>query len=341
MTAPTVPTVGVVVLAWQAEPYLRECVEAALASTGVDVRLVLVDNDCRPEDLAAVPADPRVTVLRPGRNTGFAGGCNLGVDALGTDFVALVNSDCVIAPDALALLAAEAGRPGVGPVMAGVRLAEPPHLINSAGNPVHLIGLSWAGEMGRPETRTAPFDVTGASGACLLVDRMVWKQLGGFDEEYFAYLEDTELSLRAWRTGLSVRCVPAAVALHHYEFSRNALKMHLLERNRLMLLATVWPARGLLLLAPVLLACEVLLAGYAVASGWGGGKLRGYTWLWRHRGHLRERRALLQAERRVPDREWMARLTPALDPSAIGPAPLTRVANLAFRAWWSLVRRLL
>ena len=341
MTAPTAPTVGVVVLAWQAEPYLRKCVEAVLASTGVDVRVALVDNDCRPEDLAAVPADPRVTVLQPGRNTGFAGGCNLGVDALGTDFVALVNSDCVIAPDALALLAAEAARPGVGPVMAGVRLAEPPHLINSAGNPVHLIGLSWAGEMGRPETRTAPFDVTGASGACMLVDRTVWKQLGGFDEEYFAYLEDTELSLRAWRTGLAVRCVPGAVALHHYEFSRNALKMHLLERNRLMLLATVWPARGLLLLAPVLLACEVLLAGYAVASGWGGGKLRGYTWLWRHRAHLRARRALLQAERRVPDREWMARLTPSLDPSAIGPAPLTRVANLAFRAWWSLVRRLL
>jgi GT2 family glycosyltransferase len=335
------PSVGVVVLAWQAEPYLRACVESVLASTGVAVQVVLVDNDGRPEDLATVPDDPRVTVLRPGRNTGFAGGCNLGVDAMDTEFVALVNSDAELAPDALALLAAEAGRPGVGPVMAGVRLAEPPNLINSAGNPVHLIGLSWAGEMGTPETRTEPFDVTGASGACLLVDRTVWKQLGGFDEEYFAYLEDTELSLRAWRTGLSVRCVPAAVALHHYEFSRNALKMHLLERNRLMLLATLWPARGLALLAPVLLSCEVLLAGYAVASGWGGGKLRGYTWLWRHRAHVRARRAQLQAERTVPDAEWMARLTPALDPSAIGPAPLTRIANVAFRAYWSAARRLL
>ncbi|GAA2548633.1 glycosyltransferase family 2 protein [Pseudonocardia hydrocarbonoxydans] len=328
-------------LAWHAEPYLRDCVRAVLDSTGLALQVILVDNDCRPEDLAKVPDDPRVTILRPGRNTGFAGGCNLGVAALDTEFVALVNSDCVVAPDALALLVAEAERPGVGPVMAGVRLAEPPHLINSAGNPVHLVGLSWAGEMGTAEKRTEPFDVTGASGACLLVKRAIWNRLGGFDEEYFAYLEDTELSLRSWRTGLSVRCVPSAEAFHHYEFSRNGLKMHLLERNRLMLLSTVWPARGLMLLAPMLLACEMLLFAYAIASGWGGGKLRGYVWLWRHRDHLKTRRRHLQAERTVPDAVWMARLTPALDPTAIGPAPLTRVANVAFRAYWSAARRLL
>src|SRR5207245_1180979 len=127
------------------------------------------------------------------------------------------------------------------------------------------------------ERRTAPYDVTGASGACLLLAATVWKQLGGFDEEYFAYLEDSELSLRAWRLGLAARCVPTAVARHHYEFSRNAHKMHLLERNRLMLLATVWPRRALLLLAPVLAVCEALLLVYATAAGWG--KLSGYVWL--------------------------------------------------------------
>jgi GT2 family glycosyltransferase len=331
------PTVGVVVLAWKEQPYLRDCVEAALASTGVDVRLVIVDNGCRPEDLPENVIG--VEILRPGRNTGFAGGCNLGVAALDTEFVALVNSDAIVAPDALAKLVAEAAQPGVGPVMASIRLAEPPGLLNSGGNPVHLIGLSWAGGLHTVETRAAPYDVTGASGACLLVASAVWKQLGGFDEAYFAYLEDSELSLRAWRTGLAVRCVPSAVARHHYEFSRNTHKMYLLERNRLMLLATVWPARALLLLAPVLLVCEVLLAGYAVASGWGRGKLSGYAWLWRHREHLRERRRLVQAERQVADRTWMARLTPELDRSAFG--PLTPLANTVFRAYWSVVRRLI
>ena len=252
------PTVGVVVLAWGEEPYLAECVAAVRASEGVDVRLVVVDNGS---------PDAPPDALRPGRNTGFAGGCNLGAAALDTEYLALVNSDCVVAPDTLAKLVAEAARPDVGPVMASIRL--PDGLLNSAGNPVHLIGLSWAGGMGTPETRTAPYDVTGASGACLLLATTVWKQLGGFDEEYFAYLEDSELSLRAWRLGLAARCVPTAVARHHYEFSRNAHKMHLLERNRLMLLATVWPRRALILLAPVLAACELVLLALGTASAAG------------------------------------------------------------------------
>ncbi len=337
----TAPTVGVVVLAWQEQPYLADCIASILASAGVDVRIALVDNGCAPDDLAAVADDERIQRVAPGRNTGFAGGCNLGVETLGTEFVALVNSDCILRPDTLALLVAEASRPGVGPVMAGIRLAEPPHLINSAGNPVHLIGLSWAGDMDRPETRTEPYDVTGASGACVLMLGSVWKTLGGFDEEYFAYLEDTEMSLRAWRLGFTVRCVPAAIALHHYEFSRNAFKMYLLERNRLMLISTLWSRRALIALAPVLVISEVMLAAYAVASGWGGGKVRGWVWMWRHRSHIAERRRLVQAEQRVADAEWMQRLTPEFDPSAIGPAPVTRVANTVIRTYWRAAKHAL
>lgn len=345
MTQPPVgatrPSVGVVVLAWRAEPYLAECVRSVLDSRDVDVRVVLVDNGCEPDDLAAVAPDDRVELLTPGVNTGFAGGCNLGVEKLDTDYVTLVNSDCVLRPDTLALLVAEAARPDVGPVMAGIRLAEPPGLINSAGNPVHLVGLSWAGDMNRPETRTEPFDVTGASGACVMLRRSLWDELGGFDDAYFAYLEDTELSLRSWRRGLPARCVPQAVAVHHYEFSRNSHKMHLLERNRLMMVLTLWSGRALVVLAPLLLTTEVLLTGYAVASGWGKQKVTGWMWLWRHRGHVAERRRQLQAERTRPDPEWMRRLTPNLDPQAIGPAPVVKVANVFFRAYWALVRRAL
>jgi GT2 family glycosyltransferase len=337
----TAPTVGVVVLTWQAEPYLAECLSSVLQSTGVDVRVVLVDNGCRPEDLAAVELGDRIELLTPGTNTGFAGGCNLGAEKLDTDYVALVNSDCVLRPDTLAQLVAEAAHPHNGPVMAGIRLAEPPHLINSAGNPVHLVGLSWAGEMNSPETRQVPFEVTGASGACMLVRRKLWTELDGFDEAYFAYLEDTELSLRAWRKGLAVRCVPTAVVLHHYEFSRNAHKMYLLERNRLMMLATLWSTRALLLLAPLLVLTEVLLAAYALAAGWGRQKAQGWGWLWRNRTQIVRRRRELEAERREPHAVWMRRLTPVLDPRAIGPAPVTRLANLFFRGYWAIVRRLL
>jgi GT2 family glycosyltransferase len=334
-------TVGVVVLAWQDEPWLAECVDAVLASTGVDVQLVIVDNGCTRTDLGVLADRPGATMLRPNENAGFAGGCTLGAATVTAEFLALVNSDCILAPDALAQLVDEARLPGVGPVMASVRLADRPELINSAGNPVHVLGVSWAGGMDEPETRTVPFDVAGASGAALLLRRELWERLDGFDEAYFAYLEDTELSLRCARLGLRARCVPTAVAAHHYEFSRNSTKMYLLERNRLMLLATMWPARALVLLLPLLCVLELGISAQAVAQGWGRQKARGWVWLWRNRSHVRERRAQLQSEATVSDADWMRVLTAQLDDRVIGSPAATRVLNSLVGGYWSVVRRLL
>lgn len=331
-------------LAWQDEPWLPECVDAVLASTGVEVQIVLVDNGCTRADLATGGLPAGVTVLSPGENTGFAGGCNLGVAQLTAasappEYVALVNSDCLLAPDVLSQLAAEAAKQNVGPVMASVRLAEHPELINSAGNPVHVLGVSWAGGMDEPETRTVPFDVAGASGAALLMRRALWERLDGFDDAYFAYLEDTELSLRCARLGLRARCVPTAVAAHHYEFSRNPTKMYLLERNRLMLLATLWPTRALVLLLPLLGVLELGICAQALTQGWGRHKVRGWWWLWRNRRRVHARRQLLQAESQATD--WMQVLTVRLDTRVIGSIGATRVANVLVGGYWSVVRRLL
>ncbi len=335
------PALGVVVLAYGDEPWLAGCVASVLASTDVDVRLVVVDNGCTARDLAPVEDRDDVLVVRPGSNTGFAGGVDLGARHVDGDFLALVNSDCLVEPGTLAALAAEARRPGVGPVMASIRFADRPEVLNSAGNPVHVLGTCWAGGIEEAETRTEPYDVAAASGACLLLRRALWDRLDGFDEAYFAYLEDTELSLRCWRLGLAARCVPTARALHHYEFSRNPRKMYLLERNRLVLVTTLWSTRALILLAPLFLALEVALVALATVQGWRREKVEGWRWVLGHRDHLRARRRLLAAERQVPQREWLAVLTSELAPHVVGSAVAARVVNVVVGGYWRLVRRLL
>ncbi len=335
------PTLGVVVLAYGDEPWLAACVDSILGSTDVAVDLVVVDNGCTVADLAPVEDREDVRVVRPGSNTGFAGGCNLGAGHVSGDFLALVNSDCLVEPGTLAALAAAARDPGVGPVMASIRFADRPEVLNSAGNPVHLLGTCWAGGIEEAETRTAPYDVASASGACVLLRRALWDRLEGFDDAYFAYLEDTELSLRCWRLGLAARCIPTARALHHYEFSRNPRKMYLLERNRLVLVATLWSARALVLLAPLFLALEVALFLLATAQGWRREKVEGWRWLLHHGGHVRRRRRRLAAERQVPQREWLAVLTPELAPHVVGSAAAARAVNVVVGGYWRLVRRLL
>lgn len=335
------PRVTAVVLAWRAEPWLRRCVSALLASEKADVDVVLVDNGCTNDDVETLAKLDKVTVLRPGRNLGFSGGCNAGVAASTGDYVALINSDAIIEPGTLARLVEVLDQPGVGIVTASLRLAEDPRLLNSGGNMVHVLGLSWVGGLGEPETRTAPSEVTGAMGAGLVTTRAHWDRLGGFFEHYFAYHEDADLSIRTWRLGLRVLCVPDAVLVHRYEFSRNANKYYLVERNRLIFVLTQWSPRALLLLGPALLALEVATLALAVKQGWAKDKVRGWVWLGRHRADLLARRRVVRAEGVVPDREWMTMLTTRLDTPLIEvPQVVLRPFNAIITAYWKLVGRL-
>lgn len=338
----SLPTVTAVVLAYLDEPWVERSVEAVLASRGVRADVVLVDNGCTSGAVGRLRGRAGVTVVAPERNLGFSGGCDAGAERATGTYLALVNADAVVAPDALRRLVDVAGRPGVGIASGSIRLAEDPELINSAGNPVHLLGLSWAGGLGEPAAaHAAETEVASASGAGLVLRRDLWTSLGGFAPEYFAYHEDTELSWRCWQRGLRVVHVPDAVVVHRYEFSRNPRKLYLLERNRLLFLLTCHEARTLALLAPPLLALELAMLALAAAQGWAGGKARGWWWLVRHAGWVRRRRRLLQSERVVPDRELARLLTAELDTTAVALPAGLGVLGLLLEAWWATVRRLL
>jgi GT2 family glycosyltransferase len=338
-----VTTVTAVVLAHGSEPWLGACLDSLLASTGVDVDVVLVDNGCTdPASVELAASRSGVSVVRPGDNLGYAGGCNVGADHAHGDVLAFVNSDAVVDPDALRALARALDDAAVGLVTASVRLAEDPALLNAAGNPVHLTGLSWAGHHGEPADRwTRPRDVASVSGAAFAVRRDVWRALGGFEPTWFAYNEDAELSLRAWQRGLRVRYCPDAVVAHHYEFSRNPTKNYLLERNRLLNVLTLYPRRTLLVLAPVLLAFELAMLALAARLGWLTEKWAGYRWIAAHRAWLRARRRDVQAARTVPDAVVTDLLTSRLDPGNVDLPPGVAAVNAVVTAYWRVARRIL
>ncbi|GEL97662.1 glycosyl transferase [Cellulomonas terrae] len=331
-------------LAYGAEPYLEEAVRAVLASTGVELELVLVDNGAtgRSVDAVRALADPRVRVLTPSHNLGFTGGVDLGVRGTTAPVVALVNSDAIVQPDALVELARALDDPGVGLVSGLVRLAATPDLVNTVGNPVHLLGLSWAGHMGEPVAEhTEPTTVASVTGATMAVRRSVWDALGGFPDEYFAYLEDLELSWRAWQRGLRVCFVPTAVSDHHYEFSRSPLKMYLVDRNRLAFVLTCYGTRTLVLLALPLLAFDVALLAVAVAQGWGRQWWRARWWVLGHVGWLRARRRDVQAARVVGDRDLAPLWTDSFDAAQLPLPPGGAVIEKVLQAYWRVARRLL
>jgi len=333
--------VSVLVVAWGHEPQLGACLGAVLASQGVDLEVIIVDNGDRSGQLQAFGADPRVRILKPGRNLGFAAGCNLAASVAAGEVFVLVNPDAVVEPSAASELVSALRDPTVGIATASVRLADQPQTINSAGNPVHYLGLAWAGEHGTDATRNqARREVASASGACCAVKASWWRSLDGFDPAYFAYHEDVEMSLRSWQQGRSVVYVPTAVAYHHYEFSRNEQKLYLLERNRLVTVLTTYSRRTLMIIAIPLIALEVAVLAKAAAEGWLPAKARGYIWILRNFGLLHARRRRIQAERTHDDHDLAGLYAVRFTPGVIAAGPVLNFANRlseiggwVFRKW--------
>ena len=238
---------SVVVLAFWKKPLLDECLDsvgAALSRVEWKTELIVVVNGLARSDVEALHRErPHVVVLEPGRNLGFAGGVAAALEHAEGSWIAVINDDCVLAPDALAeMLAAGADRGEVGAVAAQIRFASDPGMINSAGIEVDTLGVPRERLLG---TRVqagyeAASDVFGASGAAALYRRRMLDALGGFDGSFFAYLEDADL---AWRSRmLGWRCVyaPRAVVLHRHSASlghRSPDKHYLVGRNRVRMLA--------------------------------------------------------------------------------------------------------
>ena len=158
-----------------------------------------------------------VRLLEPGRNLGYAGGCNLGAAEATGDVVVFLNPDTVIDPGALRALDETLQDPAIGIVMARLRLLDRPTLLNSGGTVLHVSGLAWAGRYGEPADSVREVeDVAAPSGAAMAIRRELFQELGGFTDELFMYLEDTELGWRARLRGLRVVVAPSATGRSSY-----------------------------------------------------------------------------------------------------------------------------
>lgn len=337
------PSLSVLVVAYNSSAELRRTLPALLAELAAGDELIVVDNDSADGSLAVVAElAPAARVVRMGRNAGFGAACNAGAREARGELLVVLNPDAAPRPGWGEAIRAP-WREGRGWAAWQALVADGDGArINSAGNPIHFTGIVWAGGHGEPLAAAPPAGpVAALSGACLAVPRREWERVGGFEESYFMYHEDVDLSVRLRMEGREVGIEPRAVVEHDYEFAANADKWRWLERNRLCFLVRTYPAPLLLLLAPALAATELALLLAAAAGGWLGQKLTANReFVRRLPGLLRARRAL-RRRRAVGAAEFASWLTPDLD-SALIPAPArSRTARLALRAYWACVRALL
>lgn len=218
-------TVGLVVVTYNAEAFIRRTLHAVAAQTRPPDEVVIVDNQSADGTWTLLESVTRgwpmpVRLVRAPTNLGFAAANNRAVARLEAhDLVALLNPDAVPEPGWLAALvqAAEA-HPDAASFASRLWLDGQPGVLDGAGDVCHVSGLVWRHGHGREATEVPGVDRSGpvfaACAAAALYRRADWVGAGGLDERFFCYVEDVDLGFRLQLAGRACWYVADAVAHH-------------------------------------------------------------------------------------------------------------------------------
>jgi GT2 family glycosyltransferase len=297
------PRTSVVVPNLNGRHFLGPCLDAVAAQTDPDFETIVVDNGSDDGSVAFLRERfPHVRVVALGRNHGFAGAMNAGIREAEGELVAFLNNDAEPRPAWLDELRRCLERhPRAAAATAKLVSSEAPGRLDGAGDGLTPAFLPFV--RGHAENDDGRFDVEievfGASGAASLWHGDVLRALGGFDERFFAYYEDVDLSFRARLLGHECWYAPRAVAVHRRGGTAGEnLRFTLYHpaRNRWFFLLKNAPA-GLLVRHPLgLLAGEAFWWRRALRSRSPRTLLRAYAEVLRNlRPLLQERRALQRA----------------------------------------------
>lgn len=314
------PRVSVVVLSWNRRDDLRHCLDALATQTYRAREVVVVDNGSGDGSANMVHDDhPNVRLIRLESNLGFAAANNLAIRATDAPYVVTLNNDAIAEPGWLAALVAVAdGDPTLGSVASKMVFQHDPSTINSCGIALDRAGIAWDLWGGYPaDLADRPREVFGPCAGAALYRRTMLDDIGLFDEDFFAYLEDVDLAWRARLRGWRCVLAPDAVVRHAHSSTLgegSPLKRYLLARNKVWTVAKCAPGARLWRDLPIAALYDVGAVTFAVARhrDWASlrGRLAGLARLPRALG----KRAEIQRRRLVGSRSLEALYAPLAAP---------------------------
>ncbi len=243
------PGIDIVIPNWNGKKFLASCLDSLTAQTYQNVVVTVVDNgstDSSVQFLREHYADVRVIAFS--ENKGFSAAVNAGITSGDSPFVFLLNNDTELAPDCLSRLIRATktfkDEAFFSPKMLSYNER---NVLDGAGDGFLRGGVGY--RLGTMEADDKPYNqsrrVFGACGGAALYRRSMLETVGLFDEDFFAYLEDVDLNLRANRAGFRCRYVPEAIVYHIGSATTgskiNPLTVRLSTRNNFFVLIKNYP----------------------------------------------------------------------------------------------------
>lgn len=210
--------VSVVIPNWNGKHFLTGCLDSLRTQTYKNLEVIIVDNGSKDGSVSFIKENyPEVHLIEFDRNTGFSPAVNAGIRQSQAPFIALLNNDTIVDPKWVEeLVTALEAQPELGSVGCKMLAYHDHTILDGVGDGYRRGGLP--GRIGHKERDTGKFDepryILGACGGAAMYRKELFDDIGLFDDDYFAYLEDVDMALRAQSAGYKCLYVPSARVYH-------------------------------------------------------------------------------------------------------------------------------
>lgn len=351
--------VGIILVNYKdyAEKFLSECRDSLRKQTYKNFVVYIVDNASSPETVAYLHKEFPEAVIIPRKDGNYAAANNAGIERAssdGSEYLVIVNMDVKLDPLWLEeLVIAFESQENVAFAQSLLLLYpttkeewENPK-INSLGNLNNFLGFGFTKGYQVPVKDVSLFDtleIKGyASGCSFITSREVIEKIGGYDEEYYMYHDDLEMSWRAKLAGYKIILVPKSIVYHKYEFARSVRMLYYMERNRFLAILSYYRWPTLILFMPALIFMELGMWMYSILNGWFFTKVK-VEWYfnqpktWKHIFEVRKK---IREIRKISDKEILKNFWGKVEFQEIANPLLKYIANPILNTYFKLIRYLI
>ena len=300
--------------------YLKVCLQSLSSLTFKNHEIILVDNNSTDNSIKFVKENyPPIKIIENKENLGFAGANNIGAKEAKGKYLLFLNNDTRVTPDFLDKLVIRMEQDStIGMCQSKLLLMDEPGKLDVLGS--YLTSTGFLKHIGLNEVDKGQYDqereLFSPRGACTVIRGNLFEKLRGFDKDFFAYFEESDLAWRVWLAGYRVIFIPQSIVYHKVGATTRNLSFSFIQyhsyKNRICSFIKNSELKNLFLLLPFhLFLCFalILVSLCCLKIKRAGAILRAIGWNIRHLGTTLQKRRFVQFQiRKVRDREIFFRV---------------------------------
>jgi len=320
------PLVSVIIVNFNGEDLLKHCLVSLAAEKYKRKEVILVDNNSADESIStAKKLYPNIKIVKNRKNLGFAKANNIGVSKARGDYLFLLNNDTQVPKNVLGpLISFLIQNPKVGVVQPRVLLLDDKARLDSIGSFFTKTGFLFHYGFEKKDIKSLRRKIRlfSAKGSAMLIRSSLVEKIGLFDDDYFAYFEESDFCWRVWLSGHEVWYYPY-VHIYH-KGSATAINMHFpfisfhSFKNRIRSMIKNLELRNLTYILPLHLVISFLAAfSYLITfrPGVALAIVRAMAWNLRHLPSTMNKRKRVQTKiRKLSDRKYLDKVTKKVGP---------------------------